>query len=103
MAAKRVKAVVQWLRPEEGGRKAPPSGPTYATVVGFGDAPPNLEEEAWSLVLEFQDQPDLELKQRVRVRFLSPEAPDELLHAGSDFQLYEGRQLVARGEVQDDE
>jgi hypothetical protein len=102
VAAKQVKAIVQWLRPEEGGRKAPPSGLTYVTVAGFGDAPPN-PDEAWSLVLEFQDQPDSELKQRVRVRFLSPEAPDELLFAGSDFQLYEGRQLVARGEVQEHE
>jgi hypothetical protein len=52
-------------------------------------------------VLEFESEPDAELKHRVRVQFLSPEAPQELLHPGSHFQLYEGSQLVARGEVQD--
>jgi hypothetical protein len=100
VVAKPVKAIVRWLSPKEGGRKAPPSGPTYATVAGFGNAPPSLEE-AWSLVLEFESEPDAELKHRVRVQFLSPEAPQELLHPGSHFQLYEGSQLVARGEVQD--
>jgi hypothetical protein len=34
-----------------------------------------------------------------RVCFLSPEAPSELLHEGSRFQLYEGRKLVATGLV----
>lgn len=99
MAAKHAKSIVQWLRPEEGGRKTPPSGPTYVTVAEFGDELPNPEEEAWSLVLEFQSQPDVELKQYALVRFLSPEAPEDLLCVGKRFRLYEGSQLVARGTV----
>jgi hypothetical protein len=101
LVAKQVTAIVQWLTPEEGGRKAPPLGSWYASVAGFGGVPPD-PAEAWSLVVEFESEPDTELKQRVCVRFLAPEAPHELLHAGSRFQLYEGQQLVARGEVVED-
>jgi hypothetical protein len=34
-----------------------------------------------------------------RIGFVSPEAPSDLLHEGSRFQLYEGRKLVATGLV----
>lgn len=106
MAAKQFRAVVTWLHPEAGGRQAPPAGPTYATVAGFGDALPD-PDNAWSLVLDFESQPDSTLTHCVRLRFLSSNAPVHLLHKGSHFRLFEGRQPVAWGEVcdemQDDE
>ena len=94
-----VKAKVCWLKEEEGGRKSPPSGPKYSTVARFEDEKDSWLREAWSLVLEFSGTPDESLCITTDVRFLSEDGPMRLLHRGSVFELFEGRQLVARGEV----
>lgn len=94
-----VKARVCWLKEEEGGRKFPPPGPRYSTVAKFEDEKDTWLKEAWSLVLEFSGSPDESLCMTTDVRFLSEDGPMRLLHPGSKFELYEGRRLVARGEV----
>jgi hypothetical protein len=53
----------------------------------------------WSLVVEFDNPPDDSLCHITDIRFLVDEAPKELLYSGSEFELREGRKLVARGEV----
>jgi hypothetical protein len=55
--------------------------------------------KAWSLVLEFNSPPDEALCMITDVGFLSPDGPMRLLHVGRVFELFEGRRLVARGEV----
>lgn len=94
-----MKAKVWWVPKEEGGRDRPPSGPRYITVARFEDDKESYPKEAWSLVLEFNGSPGGSLCIMADVRFLVDEAPTHLLHPGSSFELYEGRQLVARGEV----
>lgn len=72
---------------------------SYITPARFEDEKDKWPKEAWSLVVEFNGPPDESLCTIADVRFLSPEGPTRLLHPGSVFELYEGRRMVARGEV----
>ncbi len=99
MREKSVKAKVCWVKEEEGGRQSPPSGPRYVTVARFDEEKDKWPNEAWSLVVNFHHPPDESLCMIADVRFLMPEAPVELLHTGSTFELFEGAKVVARGEV----
>lgn len=94
-----MKARICWLKAEAGGRQSPPSGPRYVTVVRFDEERNRSAHEAWSLVLDFCESPDESLCMTADVRFLMPEAPVELLHTGSTFELLEGEKVVATGEV----
>ncbi len=96
---KQVEAKLEWIRPEEGGRSMPPPGPKYSTVARFECQKEHWLKEAWSLVVEFIEQPDCSFSHRVKVSFLSEEAPAGLLAKGSIFELMEGSHAVARGTV----
>ncbi len=100
MANKTVPAIIRWLTPEEGGRARPPSGPTYSTVAIFeGVSDAWSRASAWSLVLEYEEWPDPHSETKASVGFLVDNGPEPWLKAGARFELYEGRMLVARGEV----
>ncbi len=90
---------LRWLRPEEGGRSAPPPGPRYLTVAKFEILADKWPSEAWSIVAEWDEEQGDQLKTRARMRFLVEGAPEHLLTPGSRFELYEGRRPVACGEV----
>jgi len=94
-----VKAKVCWITKEAGGRESPPPGPRYSTAARFEEEKDKWPHEAWSLVLEFSGPPDESHCVIADVRLLNPTGPAKLLRTGSVFELYEGRQLVARGEV----
>jgi hypothetical protein len=96
---KRVKAKISWVPKNKGGRESPPPGPRYITVSRFEEDKDSYPKEAWSLVLEFSRLPDSSLDLIADVGFLMDDAPNHLLHPGSKFELFEGRQLVAKGEV----
>lgn len=92
------RAMISWMSEEDGGRKQPPSGPRYVTVARF-EEDEKSDDEAWSLVVDFEKQfkdPRIVL---ATVRFLVDEAPHHLLHRGSRFELLEGRKRVAKGIV----
>lgn len=95
-----VTAQIRWLKPDEGGRQHPPSGPQYSTVARFES---QTEEEwkidAWSVILEFQQPPDESGCHIVQVRFLSPSGPSHWLELSRRFTLYEGKRRVAEGIV----
>ena len=97
-----VLAKVRWLRPDEGGRSAPPLGPQYSTVAKFEA---QTEEEwltsRWSLVLDLEGTPSEMWTQTARVHFLADEirAPVEWLQPHCAFALFEGRNKVAEGVV----
>ena len=95
----KVKSRVCWLTKEAGGRESPPPGPRYSTPARFEEEKDKWPHEAWSLVLEFSGPPDESLCMIADVSLLNPDGPATLLHPGSVFDLFEGRQLVARGEV----
>lgn len=81
------------------GRQIPPPGPKYSTVARFEHQKEQWLKEAWSLVIEFIEQPDQSLSHRVKVSFLADEAPAEMLAKGSVFELMEGPHAVAKGTV----
>jgi len=90
--------MISWISPDDGGRKVPPSGPSYTTVARF-EEDERWNESAWSLVVNFEKRfkdPRLLL---ASIRFLADEAPHDLLHHGSRFELFEGRKRVAKGIV----
>src|SRR5207244_5735773 len=52
-----VLAKVYWVLPEEGGRTSLPTGKTYATISRFTEDIGTWLQEAWSIVLEFDESP----------------------------------------------
>lgn len=93
-----VEAFISWVPAGEGGRSRPPSGPTYSTVCRF-EEDPRWPDQAWSLFVEFLKPIRDGRYLHANVRFLTDDAPQHLLHAGSRFELYEGRRRVAKGVV----
>jgi len=95
---RRTIAKINWLSVTEGGRQHPPSGPRYSTLARFEKESTKWPEIAWSIVADFKNESDSSSIE-VEISFLSPDAPLHLLEPGNKFELYEGRRLVARGEV----
>jgi hypothetical protein len=95
-----MRANIEWVRPEDGGRAQPPSGEgsrAYATMVKFGRSnEPTPPSEAWSLVVEKLTAAGSYIWE-ADVRFLSKDAPVDLLTPGRPFELYEGQKRVATG------
>ncbi len=91
-----VVAKVSWLSFEEGGRKKiPPKGTRYCPIIKVNNV--NLHGE-WSV--DFMcTEIDQNRKCVVRLGFLSPKAPIQLLVKDTGFELFEGNKKVARGVV----
>ena len=99
-----MQAVLDWIPREQGGRREPPSGlgpQPYSTVMRFTDEPWPAPL-AWSMVVKMVKAIDGGNRWLADVNFLFDEAPRESLHAGRKFELYEGKQCVARGRILDD-
>lgn len=94
----KVKARIVWVPAAQGGRTKPPSGPQYSTVVRF-EGDPDWPNEAWSIVAEWNPSTTSEEFVLAEVGFLVEEAPQHRLVPGAKFELYEGKRVVARGEV----
>lgn len=98
---KMMRAVVHWLKSEEGGRHRPPTGDTktpYSAVVRFAGQPWPAPS-AWSLVVEKLRAIDA-YTWEANIHFLFPEAPEEFLATGNSFELYEGKKRVASGTIE---
>lgn len=95
MSKRQVHVVLRWLSPEEHGRKAPPTGPTYSATIAMKDGSVNGE---WSVRLEnlFFTAPD---RSEADLSFIVDEAPQGVLRLGSQFALFEGRWPVAEGRI----
>lgn len=94
-----VRARLVWISKEAGGRQALPSGPIYSTISRFVEQGARWEDQSWSLIVRFMEGRPTSAETVALVQFLSPQAPHELLHLGSRFELLEGRRVVAYGEV----
>jgi len=98
--SKSVVAKVYWLSPEEGGRTSLPAGKRYTTVSRFEEDTGAWLQEAWSIVLEFDEAPtDQGNPSMAKVRFLVEKAPVDRLRPGRAFALYEGKKKVATVEI----
>jgi hypothetical protein len=99
---KTVKARIVWTLPEMGGRKLITIGVKYAIPARFEDESDKWPREAWSLVAELSEPPNSSLETIATVWLLAgddPNAPNHLLRPGSRFDLLDGANLIARGEV----
>jgi hypothetical protein len=94
---KKVRANITWIPAAQGGR-IPPTGPRFSTVARFAGVE-EVPGEAWSLVLEWTPVPAGELAMKAEVYFLAEEGPQDRLVPGARFELYEGRKVMAKGEV----
>ena len=96
----RRRASIHWIPFADGGRRAPPPGPTYSSVARFTALADCWPQEAWSVVLGITEPADNEGRMTATIRMLASEAaPGGLLDAGSTFDLFEGSRCVAHGRV----
>lgn len=99
MTQKTVRARVCWVTKAEGGREKPPTSTSYIAPARFDKEKDRFPAEAWSLVLYLSNPPDEDRCTIVDLRFLSDAGPMRLLQTGSKFELFDGPNVVARGEV----
>jgi len=92
-------ARICWVENKAGGRENPFTGSRYVTVARFEREDNKWPNKAWSLIVDFDEPLTQSRCVTAEVRFLAPDAPTHLLTTGSKFELYEGRQCVATGEV----
>ena len=100
--SKKVKNVpvnVKWIGKKT---KSLPTGKQYITISKFNEDL-NWSKEAWSIVLEFE----ISAKQqgnpsKAKAHFLMDNAPQNRLSNGNQFQLYEGKDLVAEVTVENE-
>ena len=98
--SKSVLAKVHWVPPEEGGRALLPAGKRYSTISRFTEDADTWLQEAWSIVLEFDEPPvDPGKPSMAKARFLVERAPVDRLTPGCAFDLYEGKTKVAIVEI----
>jgi hypothetical protein len=95
----RVRAIIRWVPASRGGRRQPPR-----PVAGYA-APARFESDAaqeqgpWSLRIAEASELRGGEAVEVRVTFVMPDAPHDLLREGERFELLEGRKVVAKGVV----
>jgi hypothetical protein len=95
-----VVAKVHWVPREEGGRTSLPTGKRYATIARFPEDTGTWLQEAWSIVLEFDEPPSAQGNPSIaKARFLVGQAPVDRLKPGRAFELYEGKKKVATVEI----
>lgn len=93
-----IRAKIHFFSSAEGGRRSPPSGPTYSTVGRAEGADDTTGR--WSMVLTFEGAPDAGGDVVAQVRYLVPDAPHHQLLTARTFELFEGGHRVAVGVVQ---
>jgi translation elongation factor EF-Tu-like GTPase len=88
-----LQAVIRFLSPEEGGKQ-------IAAKTGFRPLF-SLDGENWISVHEYVDPPEALPGQDVltNVYLLSPERIMDRVQVGTEFDVFEGSRLVARGRV----
>ena len=97
---KSVLAKVHWVPPKDGGRTSLPTGKTYSTVSRFQEDTGAWLQEAWSIVLAFDEPPVAQGNPSMaRARFLVEQAPVDRLKPGRTLELYEGKKKVAMVEI----
>src|ERR1700733_6968706 len=92
-------ATIEWITTQEGGRKAPPPGPTYTAPIRL-DVDPTWQYGYWSLIANLVEAVD-PFRWRAEVQFLMDDAPHHLLRPGGTFEFHEGRRVVGRGKLGD--
>ena len=90
---------LRWLTPDEGGRQAPPRGPTYAATAHFAD---ETVEQSFSVVLCLLFSPSAK-DGIVELTLLAPSnlpAVVQRFVPGSQLRITEGTRTVAECQVE---
>ena len=97
-------ALVHWVPPKQIGRDHPPPVLRLVALSRFPEDGPNWSDGAWSVEIIF-DRPPVEQTESLvceaKVRFLFDTAPQERLHPGARFSVYQGPTRVADVDVLD--
>jgi len=112
-------ALIHWLDPDKGGRKALPSGSIYAATGRFAEredelfsvvlrlnlkkaAPRQLPSDSLEFMhsLQVKDKPEPRNWEEAEIGFLAPELVVKLLAPGVKLLITEGPQIVAECEIQ---
>ena len=92
---KYVNANLDWITPECGGRKNPVKNQVkYCPIIVFKNK--LIENSNWSAEIYCEVKIE-KYRSKIRLSFLSDDAPFEFLHTGTEFDLFEGSMHVARG------
>lgn len=71
----------------------------YQAWVHF-ESDPTWGKATWTLLVELAGEPDLSAKQvEATVYFFAPGAPEEVLEAGAEFELFMGHVRYTRGRI----
>lgn len=96
---------LRWFSEEEGGRQAPPPGPTYATTVVFvlgddADVIPGwpAKGQHFSVLFDFGEAGPTR-ESEAKVEFMSWSLVADYLRSGANFLVMEGPRPVARAQV----
>ena len=89
-----MEAQVTWIPHDKGGRqKHLPNNTKYCPIIIFPEA---KTDGAWSAEILTNSINDNN-ESIIKISFLFPEAPTNLLKPGEKFELYEGAKMVASG------
>lgn len=92
-----VDAEIYWVPYSEGGRSSPiPLDIKYGPIIMFKGQ--EINEKLWSAEVYVVSDHD-NGSSKIRLTYLSPEAPMQNLSRGRLFELFEGPRLVARGRI----
>ena len=92
----RIKVVIRWKAPEEGGRKMLIEGTHYRpTIVLCGDS----SQQHWTFIMDFKGQASYDYPTIAEATFITNAAPWEQMFEGTQFNIHEGPKLVGYGVV----
>ena len=75
------------------------AGAKYSTVIKFEEDNKNWTAGAWSIILNKLVQDNTKCVMTGDMKFLSPDAPNDLLTINKKFELFEGKKCAAKGEI----
>lgn len=89
-------AKIVWIQPQDGGKKKIPA----VDIMFYPMIKINTDEEIinWSLVLINKEFIDV-YETTAEMKFLTDNAPHQLLKSGIEFTLYEGAKKIAKGKI----
>lgn len=93
---KTVEAIIDWISPEEGRATKLPLGIKYGPLIELSQN--TYSSDFWSseiYILAYIT----DMRALIKLSYLSPHAPYHLLLSCKTFKLFEGRKLVATGEI----
>jgi hypothetical protein len=94
-----MRAIIRWVPTSRGGRQRPPNPAAGYTAPAHFESDPLSTQGNWSVRIIASKELRGDEVIDATIRFVVPEAPQNLLSEGERFELLEGRRVVAKGVV----